>query len=322
MIASSFQTLPSIFERHLMVFDRYFQNNYLGHFPNLFTIFRIPNKGSDISTPFQLGILHSAITSLALAILFLKRKKFTHLDIYLTLLALYLGISLFFMSKLSIYLWKSLLLSNVILFPWRFLNPIIFITSFACAYSIFKLKNRTYISIILITLVIFASRHYLVWVGKIPQDDSYYKNYQGQESVAEFTPSNLTKEYEKYALDKVEIIKGNALVSDETLKPNHLRFRAYSWEDSIVKVALLYFPGWHIKIDGKKTDNLVDLKFKNNDYAGIIVFNIKKGYHTIDIKFEETILRTFSNMITLITLSIIMFCLLFSRKKSTIKKQS
>src|SRR4030043_1604415 len=67
-VASSFAILPYFFERKYLMIDDVYQNVYLGHFPNLFSVFRIGAFGADLGTPFQIGIVNWLVVLMAIFI--------------------------------------------------------------------------------------------------------------------------------------------------------------------------------------------------------------------------------------------------------------
>ena len=68
-VASSFAIIPYFFERKYLMIDEVYKNVYLGHFPNLYSVFRIPLANADLGSPFQIGVVNWLVILLAAFIL-------------------------------------------------------------------------------------------------------------------------------------------------------------------------------------------------------------------------------------------------------------
>jgi hypothetical protein len=147
---TAFQMFPVFFERHYLNFDANLLTAYQGHFKNLYQLLRIPHAGINIGTRFQVGIAHSLI--ILLSIFSFARGGLARLF----LLAFF--ISLFLITPASQFLWDNLPGLPMVLYPWRFLG----VAAFATAALATLLSTRyPWLSLILFTLVIFTSRHYM-----------------------------------------------------------------------------------------------------------------------------------------------------------------
>ena len=60
-------------------------------------------------------------------------------------------------------------------------------------------------------------------------------------------------------------------------------------------VGTVYYPGWEVRIDGRKT-SLIDLE----QSSGLIGFNLPLGKHIVEIIWMETGLRVIANSITIV----------------------
>ncbi|OGD86864.1 hypothetical protein A2164_04465 [Candidatus Curtissbacteria bacterium RBG_13_35_7] len=287
--------------------DDVYKNVFWGHFPNLFAILRIPAFGADLGSPFQIGIVHW-ITALLSIIAFLKfRRNLNKIDKLFLISTVFFFIGLFFMSRASIVLWQNLPLLSTILFPWRFLNLLVFSSAVASAYLIFKLRNNKLVSLILIVAVIYVSRHWWGWVGQIPTSDKYYKDYQETTTdEGEFTPRGISPEIMNHASVNIEILSGATRISNEKLTNNHWQFDTLVLKNSTVKMAILDFPGWKVKINNRDGEIIKNFKNQNGDYSGLIVVNLPEGNYKVEVIFGETRLRILADYLTLASLILIM----------------
>ena len=299
-IASSFQTLPSIFETKFMMFEDVYKNVYLAHFPNLHSVFRIPGGGADLGTPFQVGIVNWLVLGWAIMIFLRSKKEFNIRGKTLALAILAFGIGVLMMTRQSSFMWQHVPFVYDIVFPWRFLNLLVFACAIGAGFLLNRLSFKLIFGSLLVILVIFASRHYFGWVGQIPADDNYYKSYQETTTAGgEFTPKNTSPIIRYYAQPPIEVIDGDARIADESLKPNSWQFSAEGQKDSLVKLAILNFPGWRVSVDKKAVEIIGDYQSREKDLRGLILIKIKKGRHDIQASFGETKIRRIADFLSL-----------------------
>ena len=302
VFASAFQTLPFFFERHFLIFDAVYKEVYLGHFVNLASALRLPLVNADLGTPFQIGIFHWIIVIFALILTVFDKGKLNQKRFLAGTTGLFFLIGLFLMSEWSVWFWKNFPLLPTILFPWRFLNLLVFSSSVAAAYVISRFKNLL-LGLLFIILAIFPSRHFWGWVGQIPTEASYYQNYEGTTTAGgEFTPWGISAEIERYKDPKIEIISGEGKIISQKISNNHWQFETMTRDNSVIKLALLNFAGWNVKVDGLRKEIIGNYKTGDNNYSGLIVFKVPPGLHKINVTFGETRLRFFSDIITALAL--------------------
>ena len=92
-----------------------------------------------------------------------------------------------------------------------------------------------------------------------------------------------------------------------------------AWEVDVSKVAIMRapifdFPGMKVWVDGQLVDHWHD-DCRNEEFClGLVTFKIGEGNHNVLIKLTNTPVRTIGNLITLLSL-IILLILLFPRNK-------
>lgn len=319
IIASSFQTLPAFFERKYLAFDEVYKPVYLGHFPNLFAVLRLPINNADLGTPLQIGTMHSFVLLLALVFIVFSVNKLNGRTIWTILCIVPSFFAFFLLSKASIFLWQKISLFTIILYPWRFINLMLFSSSVAAAFLTFKLKRAAIFGFILVFLTIFISRHWWGWTGEIPGSDSYYQNYQETTTAqGEFSPKGISQNIVKYSSPKVQMLDGVGQVLNETVRSNKWTFTTSADSEVLVKLGILNFPGWQIKVDGRKTQIIENYKKDGEDYSGLLLVKVPKGSHFIEATFSETRLRKVSDLISLVTFFLIILYFLplrFENKK-------
>ena len=83
-----------------------------------------------------------------------------------------------------------------------------------------------------------------------------------------------------------------------------------AWEPLALSIRTFYFPGWKAYVDGMPT------KIEIEKDVGTMLINIPKGTHTLLVKFEDTPVRYFSKIVSLVSIFFLMFFMFF-RKKPT-----
>ena len=63
----------------------------------------------------------------------------------------------------------------------------------------------------------------------------------------------------------------------------------------------LYFPGWTVYVDRVATN----LQWQDPAYRGLMTYTITPGTHAVLVRFENTKLRKYSTLLTIVTVSII-----------------
>lgn len=311
-VASSFAIFPYFFERKYLVIDEFVKNIYLGHLPNLFGVFRIPLVNADLGTPFQIGIVNWLVVLIAAFTLWkFKGRMKRNLDNLIKLSVIFFAVGIFLMSRSSLFLWEKMPFLSTILYPWRFINLLVFISAICAAFLIYRLKNNLTVALILIISVVYVSRHWWGWVGQIPTSDEYYKNYQEITTAAgEFIPRDISPIIENFRQPQIEIIEGEAKISKESLVLNNWQFHVDNGKDVTIKLALLNFPGWRVSVDGKETEIIRNYVSNEKDLSGLILFEIGSGTHDIKVNFGETKLRLIADLLSLLTLTFLFLYLL------------
>ncbi len=278
IILSSFQLIPSVFEKKYLVFDSALTNLYNGHFLNLYQLLRIPHSDLNLGTPFQIGLTASLVIIISLIL----KKNLREILMLLTI-----ALSLFLTLPISKFLWQNLPLLNFILYPWRFLSLIALSSSFLAVYLVDSSKKYTReLAAILIILTIFASRHYFLKPIQLRPNpptanlttsnefDTIWSNWQT------FMPRPLISTNPD----------SNIVLSGQ--KPFDVTAKVTNTQKSQIIIRKLYFPGWILKINGQQRK--IDTK------DGLISTPLDPGSWQIEAYFTESRLRFTSDLLTLL----------------------
>lgn len=324
---ASFYLIPAFLERKYMQSGTPFDP--IDHFPFIKQLI-IPYWGYGASVwgptdqlSFNIGLANIIgciiITPLILLFISLKNRKFI-----IGLLICFFA-SIFMMNIRSYPIWEIIPISSYIQFPWRFLIITTFLTPLLIGFISYK-KNLSWIPIFLAFIAIFSTARYFKPHKILNVDDNYFlnrffinQNIQGDLSLIsseykfnseDYLPlTKWTKQRPDFLPSKIEI-NPNIIVTNINYQSEiSIKFDTQSTKPEILKINNYYYPGWQAKIDNKNT-NIFPV-----DDIGRIGINIPEGQHQVIISFKNTPLRSFANLLSLLSLG--SFIILIIREKKS-----
>ncbi|MDP3998637.1 MAG: 6-pyruvoyl-tetrahydropterin synthase-related protein [bacterium] len=207
-------------------------------------------------------------------------------------------ISFLLTLPLSKFIWEILPLNQIIQFSFRFLFLTIlagsFLTAFLLSRCFYRLK--VVMGVFLLGLL-FTFSFPFIQPGKFfDKGEGFYTTNEGTTTVrdeymtrwARIFPTERPKQ-------KIEIIAGKAEIKDQFVNSRKITFRIEAGEESLVRINTLYFPGWQAQVDKQS----VEINYENE--KGVIQIPVNQGDHEVMVKFGETPLRLFSDIISLLS---------------------
>lgn len=257
--------------------------------------------GSGLFTQ-QLGIIHwIAILLAPIYILFKKKDKNSLLALGLLVYSL---IAIFLMLEQSSFVWTKIMLLQNFQFPWRFLAVPVFTTPVLGSLFVFIINRKIKLSLIFLLLIsiLFLSRNYWYAQGYLRKPESFFTGiYNGTTDTGESAPIWSVRFMEKKPKEHIEVISGEAFVKEISRKSTVHVYEIDAAEKSRIVENTLYFPGWSVDVDKRA----VDIEFQDPLHRGLMTFFVNKGKHNVEIKFGETKLRFFADMISTVALGVI-----------------
>ena len=300
LLISLYFWLPALTENKLMKYGTG-TFNFIDHFPTLKQLVT-PYFGYGASVPgpydgmsFFVGAVN--ILLIATAIIFFRRMKPI---VYWALFAI--TFSVFLMNFRSTLLWSNIPYLPYFQFPWRFLS----LTTFATSVLVIvfdKFKFGKIIGIALIIVAIALNFNYFKPHDFLGRADGYYINRYIPFPVASVEYLKTGEEYLRLPVatqvrpDKISVNQG----LDATLNVDYAKETVFSYYK-------YYFPGWEVKIDGKRIETQVGAPY------GQIEFSVPQGKHRIEINFNETLFRGILNMVSLLS-AVVAITIIIKRKK-------
>lgn len=307
LLLSAFYWIPAIFERHYTYGDLFMKNIYISHFPPLQNFF-IPNFFNSTSLQtggisIQFGLFHTLVFILTVIVLFSQRIEKADKKLFIFSFLIFFT-ALFIMQPVSVFFWEKLALLRQFQFSWRLLSVVGFaasIMSVSIFYFSFFRKKIVYFAFLflLVASTIYYWKPVLGW-DKINED--HYWNFPL--TTTYFGETDLIWSEgpaKKYPSLRIEVIDGQGSIGEMTKKSNMLAFKVNNETPIKVVTHIQYFPGWRAYVDNKQ----MPIQFQYQIYRGEIVFLIPEGKHDIKLSFGESKIRFIADMLTVISIIIL-----------------
>jgi len=127
--------------------------------------------------------------------------------------------------------------------------------------------------------------------------DEYMPHWVKEKPIARFS-------------EKVELSDG-VQTRNQTYNSKKIYFEVSSEKEQVARVNTIYYPGWIAKVNGRE----IEIDYGNR--RGVIDLKLPSGANRVELKFTETPLRLFSDLISLLSFLIL---LLWARKDLGLRK--
>lgn len=328
VLLSAFFWLPSLAEKSLTIVDDILlteKYTYSQHYVypeqlwNSIWGYAGSTEGKLDGVSFKIGKLHVALSVLVflLSVLLIFRKSKYKKEIYISLLASFLLlISAFFTTGFSSWIWDNFQPLQYLQFPWRFLTFTALFSSFLAGSFIWFVRQKSNIfiafctSITLFVLLLLPNTKYFKPEKYLDVTDNYYTSeeftkWHISKTSFEFVPKGVatrigTHGVTELAIDRDHVAttlfqspaSSSAMVKVKTDHPDLKKFSVNSPEKFDLTINSYNFPGWTAYLDGQKTEINDDNSLK------LITVTIPEGDHELLVKFENTLVRNISNLLS------------------------
>lgn len=338
---SAFFWVPAIFEKKFTIVDDLLIVNlasYKIHFVYLQQLWNWTwgyggsTEGLMDGLSFKIGKVHlivSISTFIFATILIYKRTTRKELEkhklfVFFSLMFLF---SAFMTTQYSSEVWKILTPLAYLQFPWRFLTFCALFSSILAGSLIYVLKVKVLkvvATIVLIGLVIIPNT-------KLFRPQFYRPNLTDESATAkdvinwdvslssfEYSPKEIVLKKNDKGANIIDIQKediptslitinsGNAQLDILKTNPSLKEFALSANSDTFITANIFDFPNWKVYVDNKEVTHSTQNRLK------LISFAVPQGTHQVKIRFENTPVRTYANIISLVSL---FFVGMFSLKK-------
>lgn len=303
---SAFFWIPGLLEGKYTLRNIVTRGVYAGSFVTLARLIYGPwNYGITGQFSVQLGIFQW-IALIAFPFLIYKyRAKRNKEYIFIFFLLIFTFISIFLMLPVSDFVWSRIILLQNFQFPWRFLAISVFTTAVLGAFLAENISKKFNITLttIAIILVLFISSFYWTPRDYIQKPQSFYTGiYNSTTDTGESAPIWSVRFMEKRPKARLEVIDGSAKVKELQRTSTYHKYEVNVFKDTLFGENTLYFPGWEIKANSVP----LSVEFQDPHYRGIMTFHLPKGNYILEAKYTETKLRLISDLITLISILLLL----------------
>ncbi len=335
-LLSSFYSLPAFLEKHLTKIDEFTLSSYYDfhqHFLYIRQFFKPWGKweyggsgwGPNDEMSFFLGLGQIAVLVLAVLVLLwniiIKKKKIIKEDSLIHLSLLFITASSLFMTLIkSQFLWDALKpVMSYIQFPWRLLSISLIAIGLLAGviYTQIPKKLKT-LFFVLLLMSMFANIRYFQFDKYRDYSDTYsdYRSHilvENSNNLYDYIPQDVsifTKQgfylYKNPEITEIATPVRSFLTDDFTkqYQPNIISEESTKKEFSVelespqtIMLNLSYYPGWTVY------DNDKIINTEKNKY-GLVSFYLEKGSHTVSIRLEDTPIRFWSKITTIIGITL------------------
>ncbi len=322
LLLSAFYWIPVIFEKQFTLPGLFHETV---SFEKLTTLLYSPWRygllfqGPKGELGLIVGYTHIFVTLIILFFIYKNRipKKVKRLSIFF-LASFFLFI--FFITNYSSFLWNLFPIAKDMQFTSRLLALIVFISSLLAGVFALSVKRKMFVYVIIFLAI---ASTILNWGNRTTIsdiDDNWLRN-NIPKSTAEGEGNGQSAprwvDSKKIWMDEIppkhiEIIDGVGEIKESLRSSAVHKYIINAKTDMTLKENTLYFPGWSVFIDGKKTH----IYFQEKANPGVIHFNLNEGLHIITVVFEKTTPRIIGESVSLIALIFVgLICLIKVSRK-------
>jgi hypothetical protein len=336
LLGSAYFWLPALIEKVNLVGNTPF--NYLDHFPFIKQLI-LPSWGYGASHPgiyddisFQIGVPNLALIVALVLVIYKGREKLKSLIFPLYFLAS-IAFIVFLMNIRSAPLWELSTLATYIQFPWRLLLLTTFLTSSLVIFINYKKFIPRVFLVIIAFISIFGSQTYFKPSEYFETNDEYYLSRFFADRTSSGARGELSLDYLNYSEDylllplwtkeRPSILPDEKIFSsdvevfdvDEISSVEHFA-KVKTQEGGKVSVAVYYYPGWKVEVDG--VERSIDIEQPN----GNISFGVFPGDSNIRVYWSETPLRKASNYLSVTGFAVFLYLVFGNKAKRLLKENS
>ena len=298
IVLASYFWIPALFESKYMAGLN--TVNFVDHFPDLFQLL-VPSWGTGFSgrsvrfdqMSFQIGVVPMLVYFIGIVVVMLGKFR----DRSLLFVLIIWGLIFYAMLKSSLWLWQLFPIVQYIQFPWRLLTLIMLFTAWLMANIAEKIP--TWLTVLIVFNAIGFSIGYTHPVMYDRREDRQYITNihftDGTSSLENSLSTIWTGWIQTRASSRFVFDAEDAHVNIDTQSPLRYVLLVSLSKDAILTANILYFPGWHVRIDG----NEAQIAYKDD---GLIHVNVAEGERRVEVFFTETPQRLIADWISILSL--------------------
>ncbi len=337
--------IPAFFEKKFTALENHSTvREFWMQFPPLRSLFLqlFPhNKDTSTIDLVTFGLSAFVILFLLVLVFLKKRKQKNRLSVELLFWIGCLIFSVILMLPISRPIWEVFSFLRYMQFPWRMLWLTVFSLIMILIHTFDELKTMKKLYVLGMFLLFATIIHSFVFYvkprGYISNPDyEWFEYFKTASSYDENQPIWATRYIARYTFEKVSMrehgkklfpyINGKedpkehtvGSVSIDVFTGIRKQYTVTTDVDADIIQKTVYYPGWVVYVDGKKTD----IEFNDQEFPGRVVIPVSKGTHKIESYFTNDVLdREIADSITLFgCVSLLVYPLLYVYWKRTYEK--
>jgi len=300
--------------------------NYMAHYIDINQLFfsRFWGYGGSTWGPnddmsFSVGQLQWIVAVIASVIAIFRFRKHKESSLLILMMVFFGTVYAFLTHSRSLPIWERLPLLQYAQFPWRLVALIVFCFSFVTGYitaiKIPKIINKIIIILLSLGVIVWNIQFFRVErPTRVTMEEKMAGNQwvlQVTGGIFDYLPRSASRPPGDPAFTIPDYIEGEGGIQYYVSGTNWMKFTAnVSSPSAKIMLPLFSFPGLVTKVDGKKVTTTYD-----SDLGRIIV-DLTKGVHSVSAKIGYTPVRFISDLITLISLFILIKLAQHARRHS------
>lgn len=261
---------------------------------------------------FPIGFIQLFLLIISLILVIKGKFKGGSKKLLISLLFVF-SFLLFMLLPISKPIWKIIPLLTNFQFAYRLMLPISFVLALIGGITAAHIKRSSFIYIltllaIMSTLLNWGNRAMIADIN-----DNYliqhapYSTYEG-EGLQPASPKwrNIHNIWEQKPTSPISQLSGTGKVVQLERLPTEHKYIIDAKGTSEFVENTFYFPGWTLYVDNSK----YPFNYIDDNHSDIIHFHLEKGRHLVDLKFEETGFIRLANVVSFLTLFILLVLLL------------
>jgi len=201
-------------------------------------------------------------------------------------------------------IWSHVMLMQNFQFPWRILTVSVLLSSIVGAIVVSLIPSQWKRIIVGLIVVISIVSTTSMWQPKAYKtyDEAFFTGiYKGTTDTGESSPIWSIRFMEFSPSVPIEIATGSATITPLKRTTTTRNYQVTAIEKTRLVENTLYFPGWHVYVDGTDTA----IQFQDAQWRGRITFWIEPGNHMIRVAFQNTKLRQIADAVSGISIFIV-----------------
>ncbi|MDO8573673.1 MAG: hypothetical protein Q7R77_02885 [Candidatus Daviesbacteria bacterium] len=315
MLLSCFYWLPLVIESRYVRTDQLLNFPYADYFLSFKQMWYTPwgygfPLDKDGAMSLQLGQIPLILALLTIILNIFIRTKYRK---FIYFLAITLGFSSLLETRSTKFIWDNAPILHFLEFPWRFHILITVCSTLLAGFffylltqiKLYKRKVGKLFFVLLAVLIILLSFQESFQFFKPRAYSFEFLGAGTTVSLDEYTPKWVKIIPQEYTAQKIISDTEFNIINNLSWGYNKKSFNIINTEDTKIRIALIYYPGWEAYLNNVK----IPINYDNDQ--GLIELNIPKGEHSIYLIFKETWWRLVSDIVSIIGLLIFILLIFF-----------